>query len=123
MREGAQIALHKFCDVALTVDKHSRRLAIAVVLDVSAKHFYGTFQGLTALPLAHGDGISGLAHGSRAPIAADEERILVDPGHILLAAWQDETALDKLAGLDVDLAQRVGVFTSGGERHEAILIV
>src|SRR5580704_9092361 len=99
MREGAQIALNDLGNVALSVDEHSRAIAVAVVLDVSPKNFDGTLQGLAALPQPNRDGVTGLAHRSRTPIAPDQQRVFVDPGRSLLATWQDKTALYKLARL------------------------
>src|SRR5271154_5472096 len=109
--------------MALAIDEHLRVIAIAVVFDLAAENFLGALQRLATLPLAHGDGVTGLAHSSWAPIAADQQRVFVDPRHGLLAAWEDETALHKFAHLQVELAQGICVLTARGQRHETEFLI
>src|ERR1700733_7692639 len=115
MCERTQAALYDHCAVALSIHEHDRIIAIAVILDLSAKYFLGALQRLAALPPPDGDWITGLAHRPRTPIARNQQCVLINPRHVLLAAWQHKTVRDKITRFQIHLAQRLRVFAPGGE--------
>ena len=103
--------------VALAVVEGSG--ACADVGGCAAKDLFRLVERRAALPEFDDEGVAGLGHGAGAPVAGDEEGVFVDPGDVLLGVREDEAAFDELAGLEVELAKGVGVFTAGGEGDEA----
>ena len=75
--------------------------------------------GRAALPELDDEGVAGLGHGAGTPVAGDEQGVFVDPGDVLLGVREDEAVFDEVAGLEIELAQGVGVFAAGGEGDEA----
>ena len=85
----------------------------------AAVDFFGLVERRAALPELDDEGVAGLGHGAGAPVAGDEQGVFVDPGDVLLGVGEDEAVLDELAGLQIELAEGVGVFAAGGEGDEA----
>ena len=85
----------------------------------AAVDLFGLVERRAALPELDDEGIAGLGHGAGTPVAGDEQGVFVDPGDVLLGVRKDEAVLDELAGLEVELAESVGVFAAGGESDEA----
>ena len=85
----------------------------------ATEDLFGRFQRLASLPELHDEGISRFGHGAGAPIARHEDGVFVYPGHPLLGLGKDETAVNELAGLQIELAQRSSIFTARRERDQA----
>ena len=93
--------------------------ACAYVSGLAAEDLLGLIEGLAALPDFGDEGVAGLRHGPRTPVARDDEGVFVDPFGVLLGLGQGEAVLDELASLKVELAEGLGVFAAGGELDEA----
>ncbi len=89
------------------------------VLGHTAEHLLGRLERLAALQQLDHEGIAGLGHGAGAPLAADRQGVLVQPGHVLLAARQEETALDEAGRGQVELARLDGVLAAVGQGNQA----
>ena len=75
-----------------------------------------------AQPLDH-ERIARGRHRALAPVARDEQRVLVLPGHVLLAFGQAEAALDEAPLAQVELAHDIGVAAAVGEADQAAPVV
>ena len=91
----------------------------AEVGGLAAEDFFGAVERRAALPELDDEGIAGGGHGAGAPVARDDQGVLVEPGDALLAVREGEAAGDELAGFEIELALGVGVFAAGGERDHA----
>ena len=116
----AVVQLHNLRAMALGICQHMGKNTD--VFRFTVKDLVRARERLAALPLPHRDGVAGLAHGARAPVARHQQRVLVDPGDVLLAGRQLKTAGDKGARLQVELAHGDRVFASGRQLHHAQLL-
>ena len=78
---------------------------------------------LAALELLDDERIAGLGHRPRAPLAGDEDGVLVDPGHFLLALGKRKAAVDERLGDGVEFAHDIGVLAAVGQHQEAAALV
>ncbi len=120
--KGAHASFDDRYLVSLSIFENAGVVAVAVVFDAAAVDFASFLEGLTALPFAHGDGVTGLAHGSGTPVAADQQCVFVDPGDAVFACGQNEAAIDELAGFEIDFAHGDGIFAAVGEVQQAELL-
>ncbi len=63
----------------------------------AAEDLFCGFKRLAALELLDDEGVAGFGHGAGAPVAADEEGVLVEPGYVLFGFGEGEAVGTKAA--------------------------
>src|SRR6185503_3227661 len=102
--ERADAALHHGHTMSLSIYEHVGIVSVPIVLCASAIDFHRAFQWSATFPFPYSNGITGLAHGAGTPVASDQQRVLINPLHPLLATRHHKSVLDKLAALHVEFA-------------------
>ena len=85
----------------------------ADVAGLAAEEFSGGVKWGATLPLLDDIGVAGFGHCSRAPVAGYQQGVVVEPAYGLLTAREDEAIFNEFAVFKVELAESVGVFTTG----------
>ena len=100
-----------------------RGVGAELVLLGAARHLGRGLERRAALHHLDHERVARRGHRARPPVAADEERVLVDPGRALLGRRQLEAAFHEPAGLQVELTIRHRVLAALGQRDEAVALL
>jgi len=102
----------------LAVAKHVAVDAVAAVVGLAAEDFDSRAERLAALQALQDVRVAGAAELTLVPFTGDEERVLVEPGRVLLSLGQLEPARDEPGGRQVELADGDRVLSAVGKADE-----